>query len=82
MRIFFFSVIAMVITGCTSVNVTTEQYSYARVNSGVEIIPAVIDNPVPVCNKPVQYVRLDKAPELQVYVDVKEGGVVCKSTRF
>lgn len=74
--------LVLAVTACSSVKGTTDQYSYVRVNSGVEITPAVITNPVPVCDKPVQYARLDKAPELQVYVDVNEGGVVCKSTRF
>ena len=53
-----------------------KQVTYLDVYSGVEVIPAIVSNPHPVCagEKP-HMARLDKMPSLRVFVDTKSGEV-------
>jgi hypothetical protein len=82
MKFVVFALTLLGLSGCASSQKEVEHFSHLRVNSGVEVTPAVISNPFPVCERPIQIARLDKVPELQVFVDVEDGGVICKSTRF
>lgn len=73
--VFFFGV-----AGCASTSPV--DYSSLAVSSGAKIVPAVIKNPAPVCESDLSFARLDKPVDLQVYVDVKGEGTVCKSSRY
>ena len=70
------------LVGCAKTAGHKEHFSVVRVNDGVKITPAVVSNPAPVCNKLITLARLDKEPELQVFVDIEEGGTLCKSSRY
>lgn len=71
--------VVFILTGCAAQ--PDSSYSVMAMNDGVKVVPAVVVNPAPVCKKALTYARLDKPAELQVYVDVKGEGSVCKSER-
>jgi hypothetical protein len=72
-------VVVMLLTACSNLsNDSDNKHSYLYVDSGADIIPAVVKNPHPDCNKVVNVARLDAQPELQIYVDVAENGAICK----
>ncbi len=72
-------IVVVLLAGCSATS--DSSYSVMAMNDGVKVVPAVVVNPAPVCKKSVAYARLDKPAELQVYVDVKGEGDVCKSER-
>lgn len=61
---------------------TSGSQSVLDVTGGVPVVHAVINNPAPICEKDISYARLDRPVDLQVFVDVKGDGKVCKSDRF
>lgn len=66
---------ALFLFGCSNTS-KPEGQSYLHVNSGVKVIAAVVNNPYPKCLSPNEIARLDKQPELQVFISKK--GEVCK----
>lgn len=80
MRKILVSFLLVAVSGCSSTNNvdSDNRYSVIHVSDGVRSIPAVVDNPAPDCLKAVNIARLDRAPELQVKVDIENGGNTCK----
>jgi len=72
--------VVFIVAGCSAHS--NSSYSLMAMNDGVKVLPAVVTNPAPVCEKSLNFARLDKPAELQVYVDVKGDGRVCKSNRY
>lgn len=74
------SFLLVAICGCSTTNNvdSDKRYSVIHTSDGVRTIPAVVDNPAPDCSKAVNIARLDRAPELQVKVDIENGGNTCK----
>lgn len=77
-KIVFIAANLAVLGGCAATNKQSDRYSLIKASEGVATIEAVVTNPAPKCNDEVSIVRLDKLPELQVKVDVENGGKVCK----
>jgi hypothetical protein len=68
------------ISACSSTQQKVEPFGrgYLLVNSGVDVIPAVVSNPFPDCKELVDVARLDSQPELQIYIDINNDGSICK----
>lgn len=80
MRNILVSFLLFAVSGCSSTNNidSDKRYSVIHTSDGVRSIPAVVDNPAPDCSKVVIFARLDRVPELQVKVDIDNGGNTCK----